>query len=112
MAVNDLALLALAFLHAGPLRLDALAAQPAMALGTWGARATVEYPQSGPIRTFSSVSGASYGRPEMDITLRAGLALDVGPRLEIGWQGTDLETEDTDGGPRSWASISLAFPEF
>ena len=110
--MNDLALLALLVAHSGPFRLDALAADSTMSRSTWGARALVEYPATGPLRSFAAISGASYGRPEVDVTLRAGLALDVGPRVELGWQGTDLEFDDTDGGARSWACASLSIPMF
>lgn len=41
----------------------------------------------------------------VDVSLHAGLML--GP-VFAGWQATDLEVADGDGGPRHWAAVSMA----
>jgi hypothetical protein len=104
--MNDLVLLAIMHATAGPLRAEALAAPRTDMPGAAGARLSLELP-TGPVRPLVAVSGASWSRTEIDVTLRAGLVTGDRVRVFGGWMGTDLEADDRDGGPRHWAAVEI-----
>jgi hypothetical protein len=107
--MNDVILLSLLHAMQGPLRAEMLGVERGLTPPAAGARLSLELPV-GPVRPFLAVSAASFSRPEVDVTVRAGLVAGRDTRLLVGWMGTDLEADDHDGGPRSWGIVELTMP--